>query len=186
MVGESGARPLSCTFPRLFCGNARVPLPERAAIDALHVAIAAVHGMDYLLTWNCTHIANATLREPIESVCRASGYDTAGDLHAGGVASRGRRLNVDDVLRAVRNAREAYAQQFGYDLQAIHRDLKAQEQASGRRIVSLPPRRPKPATANGARCAKVEWSRLNHRLKLTWVAILVFRASTSLQTAPAA
>ena len=54
---------------------AGVPLPERAVVDALHVAIATVHGMDYLLTWNCTHIANATLREPIASVCRASGYE---------------------------------------------------------------------------------------------------------------
>jgi hypothetical protein len=53
----------------------RVPLPERAAVDALHVAIAAVHGVDYLLTWNCTHIANATLRDPIESVCRENGYE---------------------------------------------------------------------------------------------------------------
>jgi PIN domain len=53
----------------------RVPLPERAAIDALHVAIAAVHGVDYLLTSNCTHIANATLRDPIESVCRENGYE---------------------------------------------------------------------------------------------------------------
>jgi hypothetical protein len=56
---------------------------------------------------------------------------------------------VDDVLLEVRKVREAYAQQFGYDLQAIHRDLKAQEQASGRQIVSLPPRRPKPVTPNG-------------------------------------
>jgi len=53
----------------------RVPLPERAAVDALHVAIAAVHGVDYLLTWNCTHIANATLRDPFESVCRENGYE---------------------------------------------------------------------------------------------------------------
>jgi hypothetical protein len=53
----------------------RVPLPDRAAVDALHIAVAAVHGMDYLLTWNCTHIANATLRDPIEAVCRASGYE---------------------------------------------------------------------------------------------------------------
>ena len=53
----------------------RVPLPERAAVDALHVAIAAVHGVDYLLTWNCTHIANATLRDPIESVCRENSYE---------------------------------------------------------------------------------------------------------------
>ncbi len=53
----------------------RVPLPERAAVDALHVAIAAVHGVDFLLTWNCTHIANATLRDRIESVCRENGYE---------------------------------------------------------------------------------------------------------------
>ncbi len=48
----------------------RAALPARAAIDALHIAIAAVHGMDYLLTWNCKHIANATMRSKIELVCR--------------------------------------------------------------------------------------------------------------------
>jgi predicted nucleic acid-binding protein len=52
-----------------------VPLPERAAADALHIAIAAVHGVDYLLTWNCTHIANVTLRPRIEAVCRTAGYE---------------------------------------------------------------------------------------------------------------
>lgn len=46
------------------------PLPEKAAVDALHIAVAAVHGMDYLLTWNCTHIANAATRVEIEAVCR--------------------------------------------------------------------------------------------------------------------
>ena len=56
---------------------------------------------------------------------------------------------MDDILLEVRKARDAYAKEFGYDLQAIHRDLKAQEQASGRQIVSLPPRRPKPSIANG-------------------------------------
>ncbi len=54
---------------------AGVPLPERAASDAVHIAIAAVHGVDFLLTWNCTHIANATLRPRIEAVCRAAGYE---------------------------------------------------------------------------------------------------------------
>jgi hypothetical protein len=52
-----------------------VPLPPKAAADALHIASAAVHGMHYLLTWNCTHIANATLRAMIESVCREHGYE---------------------------------------------------------------------------------------------------------------
>ena len=52
-----------------------VPLPPKAQADALHIAAAAVHQMNYLLTWNCTHIANATLRSRIESVCRAAGYE---------------------------------------------------------------------------------------------------------------
>ncbi len=34
-------------------------IPERAARDALHIAVAAVQKMDYLLTWNCAHLANA-------------------------------------------------------------------------------------------------------------------------------
>jgi hypothetical protein len=52
-----------------------VPLPAKAVSDALHIAIAAVHGIQYLLTWNCTHIANVTLRARIEAVCRAAGYE---------------------------------------------------------------------------------------------------------------
>ena len=52
-----------------------VPLPEKAAADALHIAIAAFHGMQYLLTWNCTHIANVAFRPQIEAVCRAAGYE---------------------------------------------------------------------------------------------------------------
>jgi hypothetical protein len=51
-----------------------IPLPSRAATDAAHIAIAAIHVMDYLLTWNCTHIANARLRPRIEELCRSAGY----------------------------------------------------------------------------------------------------------------
>ncbi len=54
---------------------ADVPLPESAAADALHIAIAVVNGMDFLLTWNCTHIANAALRSRIEAVCRSQGFE---------------------------------------------------------------------------------------------------------------
>ena len=49
------------------------PLQPNAVVDALHIAIAAVNGMHYLLTWNCTHIANAAIRSDIEDVCRAHG-----------------------------------------------------------------------------------------------------------------
>ena len=37
--------------------------------------LTAVHGMDYLLTWNCKHIANAVIRPRIEGICRAAGYE---------------------------------------------------------------------------------------------------------------
>jgi predicted nucleic acid-binding protein len=50
-------------------------MPAKARLDALHVATAAVHGMDYLLSWNCKHIANAMLRSRIESICRTAGFE---------------------------------------------------------------------------------------------------------------
>ena len=48
---------------------------KKAVEDALHVAIAAVNGMDYLITWNFKHIANAAIRANIELVCRINGYE---------------------------------------------------------------------------------------------------------------
>ncbi len=54
---------------------ARVPMPESAVEDALHVAVATVHGMDYLLTWDCGHIADPATRHRIERVCRSQGYE---------------------------------------------------------------------------------------------------------------
>ncbi len=42
-------------------------------MDAAHIAVAAVGGVDYLLTWNFKHIANAVLRDRIERTCRLSG-----------------------------------------------------------------------------------------------------------------
>lgn len=50
-------------------------LPRKAELDAYHVAVSAVNGINYLLTWNCTHIANAVIRPKIEAVCRLQGYE---------------------------------------------------------------------------------------------------------------
>jgi hypothetical protein len=50
-------------------------LPPKAAADAAHIGLAVVNGIDFLLTWNCTHIANAALRPTIEATCRAYGFD---------------------------------------------------------------------------------------------------------------
>ena len=43
--------------------------------DAFHIAIAAVHGVQYLVTWNFKHIANPILQNRIASVCRANGFE---------------------------------------------------------------------------------------------------------------
>ncbi len=51
-----------------------VHLPPRAAADAVYIAVAACHGIEFLLTWNSTHIANAELRPLVERACRAAGY----------------------------------------------------------------------------------------------------------------
>jgi predicted nucleic acid-binding protein len=50
-------------------------VPERAAADALHIAVATVQGMDYLLTWNLKHLANAIIRTAITDACRQRGYE---------------------------------------------------------------------------------------------------------------
>jgi hypothetical protein len=51
------------------------PMPREAVEDALHIAVATLNGMDYLLTWNFRHIANATMRYKIERVCRLAGLE---------------------------------------------------------------------------------------------------------------
>ncbi len=54
---------------------ARQIVPRKVAEDALHVAVSAVNGMDYLLTWNCKHIANARLFRRMGEVCLGEGYE---------------------------------------------------------------------------------------------------------------
>jgi predicted nucleic acid-binding protein len=49
-------------------------LPLKAVNDAVHIAIAAVHGVEYLFTSNCAHIANAAFRGRIEAACAAAGF----------------------------------------------------------------------------------------------------------------
>ena len=50
-------------------------IPKKADVDALHVAVAAVHGMDYLISWNYRHIVNANSLPKVYSICRSLGYE---------------------------------------------------------------------------------------------------------------
>jgi len=50
-------------------------IPAKAPIDAFHIAMASVHGIQFLLTWNCKHIANPEHRPKIERSCRDLGME---------------------------------------------------------------------------------------------------------------
>jgi predicted nucleic acid-binding protein len=50
-------------------------LPERATRDAIHIAVASVHCIDILLTWNCRHIANAKIMKEIRKIVAESGHE---------------------------------------------------------------------------------------------------------------
>ncbi|MDD4118172.1 MAG: type II toxin-antitoxin system VapC family toxin [Kiritimatiellae bacterium] len=50
-------------------------IPSKAFTDAAHIAAAARHGLDFLLTWNCAHIANAEISKKIRAVMAAEGYE---------------------------------------------------------------------------------------------------------------
>ena len=49
-------------------------IPQKSATDAIHIAVATVHNMQFLLTWNCTHLANAEIFIEVKSVCESKGY----------------------------------------------------------------------------------------------------------------
>ena len=51
------------------------PIPENYAEDALHIALAAVNGMDFLLTWNFHHINNAMMKNQIIRIVEKQGYE---------------------------------------------------------------------------------------------------------------
>jgi hypothetical protein len=119
-----------------------VPIPTRAAADAIPIATAAVHGMQYLLTWNCTHIANAALRPRIDGM-PGGGVRAPIDLHTAGTAAAGERaMTEDEVVREVRAAREAFAASYGYDIRAMVAALHELGVASGRKVVRFAPRPP--------------------------------------------
>jgi predicted nucleic acid-binding protein len=52
----------------------RSNLPAKASDDAIHIATATVHGLDYLLTWNCKHIANAQIQKKLTQIGLDFGY----------------------------------------------------------------------------------------------------------------
>ena len=123
-------------------------VPTRAAADALHISIAACHGIDYLLTWNSTHIANAEFRPKVERACR----DTASNLRSYAHQTTDGRVVMprfqpeeqpwtDEIIAEVRSAGEELFAASGYDLKKFAERLRG---AGGecRAAITYPKRKP--------------------------------------------
>ena len=50
-------------------------IPRRAVTDAAHIAVATAHRIDYLMTWNCVHLANAVIIKEVGKICRRHGFE---------------------------------------------------------------------------------------------------------------
>ncbi|GAB4282782.1 MAG: hypothetical protein Fur0025_12280 [Oscillatoriaceae cyanobacterium] len=48
-------------------------IPERARLDSYHLALAAWHGIDFMVSWNCTHIVSGRVRMIIAAINAESG-----------------------------------------------------------------------------------------------------------------
>ncbi|MEA2078875.1 MAG: type II toxin-antitoxin system VapC family toxin [Pseudomonadota bacterium] len=58
----------------------RIPIPQKARGDAYHLALATFHGMDFLVSWNFSHILNARVRATVQSINLSRGISTPEEL----------------------------------------------------------------------------------------------------------
>lgn len=72
-IAQVEVTPEALEFAKFLIAN--TPFPENAQIDALHIAVAAVQQMSYILTWNFKHIANASIRSKLEVLAQSRNID---------------------------------------------------------------------------------------------------------------
>lgn len=119
------------------------PLPARAAADALHIAVAAVHGISYFGDLELRAHRQCIVAASDRSRLSTSGVRAAGHLHAEGIARRGGGIMSDvDILKELRAWRDEFARSHGYDLRAMASALRELDEAAGARVVRGEPRRP--------------------------------------------
>ena len=110
------------------------------------LVICIVHGIDYLLTWNCTHIANAMYQPVIFDVCDSYGYAmpvicTPDQLMV-------TTMNPDPIISEIWRIREEYSRQFDGDLRAMMDDLRRRHDEFGRKSATRQPKLRRRAPVN--------------------------------------
>jgi len=119
-------------------------MAPNAETDALHMAVAAVQGMDYLLSELHPHRQrddSSRDRQAVQSV----GIRAAGDLHTAGTDSTVTTMWEDPIVKETRAAREELFARFNHGLAALCEYLREKEREHSGRVVTLEPRRPEAA-----------------------------------------
>ncbi len=115
-------------------------IPAKAAEDALHIAIATVNAVDYLLTLS-RHIANPEIQRGIAAHLEDIGLSLPFIFTPKNYLEK--KMWIDEIVDEVRAVRDTHAAKFGYDLQAIYADLKKSEAehiAAGHPFIPTPER----------------------------------------------
>jgi predicted nucleic acid-binding protein len=112
---------------------------SRAVPDALHIAIAATQGIEYLLTWNFKHINNAETKNLFSVLLKPKAGYALSSAHPKN--SEVTMMKNDSIVYEVRNNGLALAARYGNNIEAICNALKDRELSSGRRVVNRAPHR---------------------------------------------
>ncbi|WP_242056510.1 MULTISPECIES: type II toxin-antitoxin system VapC family toxin [unclassified Nostoc] len=118
----------------------RSNLPPKASDDAVHIAAATVHGLDYLLTWNCKHIANAQIQRKLAEISLDFGYQLPVICTPYELLGESAMLQ-DEILVEIHKIREEHAKSFNYDLDAMFADWQKKQAESGRKVINLSAKR---------------------------------------------
>ena len=128
----------------------RLALPDRAIIDAAHIAISVVHGIDFLLTWNSRILPT----RPFSLLLMMYAMNLAIRCQSSVLPTNSwvTTMALDPILTDVRRIREQYAERFHGDIRAMMDDLRRRHAESGRASATLEPKlHSKPTTPSGNR-----------------------------------
>ncbi|RKU08683.1 hypothetical protein C6501_16210 [Candidatus Poribacteria bacterium] len=123
-----------------------VAVPHNSPQDAQHIAIAAVHNLDYLISWNYKHLVNENKRQYINRVCRDAGFQptticTPIDLIEEIKMKEKPDPPTDPILEEIYRMKEEFAAKFNSmeELTVYLKEVNAQEKARGRKYRPAPP-----------------------------------------------
>ena len=146
----AGVPVLPTTEPALELSDGLVrggALPATAANDGLQVALAAVHGVDYLLTWNFRHLDNAETKPVMRSVCARYGRrcpEICTPRELGGSGG-----TADEIIEELWRIKDDMAREHGYDVERLAAYFRRCERESEAREARATRDRGEPAATDG-------------------------------------